>query len=189
MGAALAVVAKNDFGANVTLVMGPSHIASSALVNRIDVETTEEMRSAVMQQLSGHDIIIMSAAVSDYRIKNYSAGKLKKQTDGSAVHLDLETTTDILQEIAKYKKPSQLIIGFALESSERGEEYAQKKLAAKSLDAIVLNYFDEEGSGFSVDTNRITIYTKNGIKREFPQMSKVQCASEILSLISELVNV
>jgi phosphopantothenoylcysteine decarboxylase/phosphopantothenate--cysteine ligase len=189
MGAALADTARNDFGANVTLVMGPSHVVSSPLVNRIDVETTEEMRSAVLEQLSGHDVIIMNAAVSDYRIKNYSHGKLKKQTDGSAMHLDLEATADILQEIAKYKEPSQIIIGFALESSERGEEYARKKLSAKSLDAIVLNHFDEEGSGFSGDTNRVTIFTKNGMKREFPNMSKAQCAQEILSLISELINV
>ncbi len=189
MGAAIADVAKNEFGANVTLIMGPSHIASSSLVNRIDVETTEEMRSAVMQQLAGHDIVIMSAAVSDYRIKNYSEQKLKKQIDGLEMHLDLETTSDILKEIAVNKKSSQHIIGFALESSERGEEYAKKKLITKSLDMIILNHYDEAGSGFSGDTNRITIFTKGGVKRELPTMTKAQCAKEILSLISELANV
>lgn len=182
MGAALAESALNEFGANVTLVIGPSHSKTNPLINRIDVETAEEMRQAATSQFLGHDIIIMSAAVSDYRAKDYSDTKLKK-SEKDISHLELEKTTDILKELSSLKKDNQILIGFALESKERGRDYAKAKLAAKSLDMIVLNYFDEEGAGFSGDTNHVTVFMKNGDEIEIPPMSKKACATEILRII------
>jgi phosphopantothenoylcysteine decarboxylase/phosphopantothenate--cysteine ligase len=182
MGAALAESALNEFGANVTLVMGPSHSKTNPLINRINVETAQEMRQAATSQFLGHDIIIMSAAVSDYRAKEYSDAKLKK-SEKDISHLELEKTTDILKELSSLKKDNQILIGFALESKERGREYAKAKLAAKSLDMIVLNYFDEEGAGFSGDTNHVTVFIKNAEEIDIPSMSKKACATEILRII------
>ena len=180
MGAALATVAWGEFGANVTLVMGPSSVRTNELIHRIDVETTEEMHQAAMQQASGADIIIMSAAVSDYRVKDYSDSKLKKSDKDKSRVLELESTPDILKDITNHKKNGQIVVGFALESKEHGEEYAKKKLDEKSLDMIVLNHFDEAGAGFSSDTNRIMIFTKTGNRKEISLASKTDCAREIL---------
>jgi phosphopantothenoylcysteine decarboxylase/phosphopantothenate--cysteine ligase len=187
MGAALATVAWGEFGASVTLVMGPSSVSTNEMINRIDVETTEQMHSAATQQALGADIIIMSAAVSDYRIKEYSDSKLKKSGKDKVHKLELEPTADILKDIAKHKKDNQIIVGFALESKERGEEYAKKKLEEKSLDMIVLNYFDEDGAGFSTDTNRITIFTKTGKRTDIALSSKTDCAREILNHVVALI--
>jgi phosphopantothenoylcysteine decarboxylase/phosphopantothenate--cysteine ligase len=185
MGAALAEAALNDFGASVTLVMGPSSVKTSEQINRIDVETAEEMRSAVTEQARGFDIIIMSAAVSDYRAKEFSKKKLKK-SDEKQSRVELEPTEDILKEIASLRKKDQILVGFALESSERGEEYAKRKLEEKSLDMIVLNHYDEDGAGFSSDTNHVAIFFKHGKKKELPKMTKRECAVEILSAIAGL---
>ena len=86
----------------------------------------------------------------------------------------------------KKKKKNQKIIGFALEGGKGSEEYAKNKLDEKSLDMIVLNRFDEKGAGFSTDTNRISIYTKSGMKKDIPLVSKTECARIILSLIAEM---
>lgn len=182
MGAALAESALNEFGASVTLIMGPSHSKTNSLINRIDVETAEEMRQAARSQFLGNDIIIMSAAVSDYRAKEYSDAKLKK-SEKNISHLELEKTTDILKELSSLKKDNQVLVGFALESKERGREYAKAKLASKSLDMIVLNYFDEAGAGFSGDTNHVTVFAKSGDEIDIPPMSKKACATEILRII------
>ncbi|MBS1904316.1 MAG: bifunctional phosphopantothenoylcysteine decarboxylase/phosphopantothenate--cysteine ligase CoaBC [Bacteroidetes bacterium] len=187
MGAALANVALQEFGAAVTLVMGPSSEQTEGLMHRIDVESAAEMYRAVMQQLPAADIVVMSAAVSDYRIKNYSAAKLKKDASRSALTLELELTTDILKDIAANTRSGQFVVGFALESKERGEEYARKKLTEKSLDMIVLNYFDEAGAGFATDTNRVTIFLKDGSRRDFALAGKREIAREIFTLIASLI--
>lgn len=187
MGAALANVAANEFGASVTLVMGPSTSETVQSVNRINVETTAHMHRSVESLAPSSDIIIMSAAVSDYKIKSYSGSKLKKNGSASDLTLELESTVDILKEISSRRNAKQIIVGFALESRANGEAYAKKKLTEKSLDMIVLNYFDEVGSGFSNDTNAVTIFTKNGKTKNIPLASKTMCAREILIAITELL--
>jgi phosphopantothenoylcysteine decarboxylase / phosphopantothenate---cysteine ligase len=159
--------------------MGPSHEKTSPMVNRIDVETASEMLAATTSQFTGHDIIIMSAAVSDYRTKEYVDTKLKKG-EKDIFHLELERTTDILKSLSLVKEPRQFLVGFALESRERGRE--------KSLDLIVLNYFDEEGAGFSTDTNHVAVFMKDGSEIEIPPMSKKACAKEILYIIEGSVS-
>ncbi len=187
MGAALANVAANEFGASVTIVMGPSTSETVQSVNRINVETASQMHGAVESLSPSSDIIIMSAAVSDYSVKSYSEKKLKKHGAADAFTLELAPTVDILKEISANRKAKQIIVGFALESHANGEAYAKKKLAEKSLDMIVLNYFDEVGSGFSADTNAVTIFTKNGKTKNIPLASKTMCAREILIAITELL--
>jgi phosphopantothenoylcysteine decarboxylase / phosphopantothenate---cysteine ligase len=186
MGAALANEAASVFGANVTLVMGPSAAKTRPLVHRIDVETTDQMYAAMLENLPGSDIIIMSAAVSDYRAKNVARAKLKKKGN-DIPNVELERTTDILMKIASEKRKDQVVIGFALESQEEGDKYARKKLEEKGLDVIVLNSYDQDGAGFGSETNKVTIYTKRGLRRELGMMSKTECAREILASINELV--
>lgn len=187
MGAALAESALHDFGSHVTLVMGPSHEKTNSMVNRINVETASEMLAAVTSQFAGNEVIIMSAAVSDFRTTKYADSKLKKGKN-DIPHLELEKTTDILKSLAPLKVPSQFLVGFALESRERGKEYAKQKLMSKSLDMIVLNYFDEEGAGFSTDTNHVTVFVKDGNEIEIPPMSKKACAKEILHIIERSIS-
>jgi len=185
MGAALAAEAANFFGADVTLIMGPSSVTTPSSVNRIDVETADEMRDEVLSQLPGHDILIMSAAVSDFRSSDPAKEKIKK-THKKKLSLDLSPTRDILKDVLGVKKAKQKIIGFALEAGSDATAYAKGKLDAKGLDMIVLNRFDEMGAGFSTDTNRITIFTKDGLQKEMPLVTKTECARIILSLISEM---
>jgi len=185
MGAALATEAAEVFGADVTLIMGPSSSETPPSVHRINVETADEMCDEVLSQLGGHDILIMNAAVSDYHPADPSKQKIKK-TAKKKLTIDLEPTKDILREVMKHRKKNQKIIGFALEGGKGSEEYAKSKLEEKSLDMIVLNRFDESGSGFSTDTNRVMIYTKDGVKKDIPLVSKTECARIILSLIAEM---
>ncbi|MDP4221368.1 MAG: bifunctional phosphopantothenoylcysteine decarboxylase/phosphopantothenate--cysteine ligase CoaBC [Bacteroidota bacterium] len=185
MGAALAAEASLVFGADVTLIMGPSAVATPSSVHRIDVETADQMRDAVLAQLPGHDILIMNAAVSDFRPTDPSKAKIKKSQQPNW-KLDLAPTRDILKDVMASRKPKQHIIGFALEGGDDATSYAKGKLEEKGLDMIVLNRFDQKGSGFSSDTNRMTIFTKSGLQKEVPLASKTECARIILSLIAEI---
>jgi phosphopantothenoylcysteine decarboxylase/phosphopantothenate--cysteine ligase len=185
MGAALAKEASEVFGADVTLIMGPSSAETPSSVTRINVETADEMCDEVLSQLSGHDILIMNAAVSDFQPSDPSKQKIKK-TSKKKLTIDLLPTRDILREVTKQKKKNQKIIGFALEGGKDSEEYAKGKLKEKSLDMIILNRFDEKGAGFSTDTNRVMIFTKSGLKKDIPLVSKTECARIILSLIAEM---
>ena len=186
MAAALASEAADFFGADVTLIMGPSSVATPSSVNRIDVETAAEMRDEVLSQLGGHDILIMNAAVSDFRAADSSKEKIKKTHHKKKWTLDLLPNSDILKDVLDEKKSKQRIIGFALEGGDDSAAYAKDKLEAKGLDMIVLNRFDQMGAGFSTDTNRITIFTKNGLQKEVPLVTKTECARIILSLIAEM---
>ncbi|MEI8133552.1 MAG: bifunctional phosphopantothenoylcysteine decarboxylase/phosphopantothenate--cysteine ligase CoaBC [bacterium] len=185
MAVALAREASQVFGADVTLIMGPSSVESPQSIHRINVETAHEMYEEVLSQLGGHDIVIMNAAVSDFRPADPSKIKMKK-TGKKQLAIELEPTRDILKEITKRKKKNQQIIGFALEGGKGAEEYALGKLEGKSLDMIVLNRYDESGSGFSTDTNRITMYAKSGFRKDIPLVSKTECARIILSQIAEM---
>lgn len=99
--------------------------------------------------------------------------------------ITLRKTPDILAEIAKSKRAGQFIVGFALEKGAEAENYAQKKLADKNLDMIVLNNIADVGAGFGYDTNKITIFTKSGSRQDFPLMSKEECAKIVLKWIVE----
>lgn len=187
MAAALAITAK-EHGASVTLIMGPSAISTNHSIVRKNIETTEEMYLAVMEEIEQQDIIIMSAAVSDFTPVEVHDAKLKKQNlHEEGLTLKLRRTTDILSAIAERKNPDQILVGFALETGEKAEEYALSKLKNKSLDMIVLNRADETGAGFGHDTNKVTIYKSDSSRTELPLMSKEKCALEILRHVAEIV--
>lgn len=180
MAAALANAAVS-MGASVKLIMGPSTIQTNGSIDREDVETAGEMFDAVLREFRSADIIIMSAAVSDFSPETVSKTKIKKRSisDGELA-IRLKRTEDILSTVAKLKQPHQQLIGFALETGDSAEEYAKSKLNEKSLDMIVLNRADESGAGFGHDTNRVTLFTASGSSEALPLMSKAECARQIL---------
>lgn len=180
MGFSLALAAMQR-GADVTLVAGPVSLKTPRHVNRIDVNTAHEMFSAVKANLNGKDIVIMSAAVADYKPKNIHKGKIKK-TAGENIVIETERTDDILEYAGKNNSGFKLI-GFALET-ENEIEYALNKIKRKNLDMIVVNNPKVEGAGFKTDTNVITIIHKNGNKTEYPKMTKFEAAQKILDRIN-----
>lgn len=180
MGFSLALAAVQR-GADVTLVAGPVSLKTPRHVNRIDVNTAQEMFSAVKANLNGKDIVIMSAAVADYKPKNIHKGKIKK-TSGENIVIETERTDDILEYAGKNNSGFKLI-GFALET-ENEIEYALDKIKRKNLDMIVVNNPKVEGAGFKTDTNVITIIHKDGNKTEYPKMTKFEAAQKILDRIN-----
>jgi phosphopantothenoylcysteine decarboxylase/phosphopantothenate--cysteine ligase len=179
MGYALAEAALRR-GAHVLLVTGPTSIMPPDAAEVTRVETAEQMRSAVLQLLSQATIVIKTAAVSDYRPKSVAPQKLKRT---GPVSLELEPTIDILAELAG-KKTDQLIIGFAAET-EHVLENAHKKLAKKSLDAIVVNDVSRDGVGFDSDRNAVTILTQDEVI-EVPETTKWEVAQRVLDAAVKL---
>lgn len=177
MGYALAKVAMLR-GADVTLVTGKTNIRKPDFVNVIEVQSAREMFEAVDNVFDNQDIVIMSAAVADYRPKNVAAEKIKKK-DGQAV-IELERTDDILATMSARKK-EQFICGFSMET-ENMLENSKAKLEKKNLDMICANNLKVDGAGFGTDTNVVTLITKNDVK-ELPIMSKVEVAENILNEI------
>ncbi|UII57363.1 bifunctional phosphopantothenoylcysteine decarboxylase/phosphopantothenate--cysteine ligase CoaBC [Cytobacillus spongiae] len=175
MGYALAEEAAK-LGAKVILISGPVHIQSPREVEFIGVESAEEMYEAVMNVFGQADIVIKTAAVSDYRPKVSYEYKVKKQPGEQTI--ELERTKDILLELGK-QKTHQLLIGFAAETNQVAE-YAQAKLTKKNADMIVANNVKLEGAGFGGDTNIVTIYKKTGDTIELPKMTKNDLSKKIL---------
>ncbi|KIO62478.1 bifunctional phosphopantothenoylcysteine decarboxylase/phosphopantothenate--cysteine ligase CoaBC [Caldifermentibacillus hisashii] len=175
MGYAIAEVAQY-LGANVILISGPVSLEVPVGVQIIRVESAEEMYEAVLQYFDGADIVIKSAAVSDYRPKKIFQQKMKKQSQELVI--ELERTVDILAELGKRKK-AQFLIGFAAETNHV-EEYAKQKLQSKNADMIVANNVMQEGAGFGTDTNIVTFYKANNEKKQLPKLTKHEVAYEIL---------
>jgi len=175
MGYAIAEVAQN-LGAKVILISGPVSLKPPVGVQVIRVESAEEMYEAVLKYFDGADIVIKSAAVSDYRPKKIFQQKMKKQSQ--ELMIELERTVDILAELGKRKK-AQFLIGFAAETNHV-EEYAKQKLLNKNADMIVANNVIQEGAGFGTDTNIVTFYKANNVKKQFPKLTKHEVAYEIL---------
>ena len=179
MGYALAEAALRR-GARVLLVTGPTVLTPPGAAEVTQVETAEEMRSAVLKLLPQATIVIKTAAVADYRPKSAASQKIKRS---GPMSLELEPTGDILGEIAKQKQ-SQLVIGFAAET-ENVLENARKKLAKKSLDAIVVNDVSREGVGFDSDRNAVTIITQSEVI-EVPETTKWEVAQRVLDQLAKL---
>jgi phosphopantothenoylcysteine decarboxylase/phosphopantothenate--cysteine ligase len=172
-------------GADVQLVTGPVSLSiAHPNIKRIDVTSADEMYSECMALKDNADIVVMSAAVSDYKPARSADSKIKKS--GSSIDLNLIPTPDILKEIGKAKKPGQVIVGFALETDD-GEANALKKLQEKNLDLIVLNSTRDEGAGFKTPTNKISILFRNGQILQFPLKSKREVASDIIEAIKSII--
>lgn len=177
MGYALAKIAMLR-GAEVTLVTGKTSIPKPDFVKVVNVQSAKEMFEAVDKEFDTQDIVIMSAAVADYRPKEVATEKIKKK-DGEAA-IELERTEDILAMMAARKK-NQFVCGFSMET-ENMIENSKAKLEKKNLDMICANNLKVEGAGFGTDTNVVTLISKNWIK-ELPMKSKEGVAKDILDVI------
>lgn len=175
MGYALAGAAR-DRGAQVTLVTAPATLSPPDGVEVIKVRTVADMRDAVLKAVKKADVLIMAAAVSDFRVARQAGQKIKKQ--GGRLALELVETKDFLLEL-----PDNFIkVGFAAES-ENMVANAKKKLKEKRLDMIVANDITQADAGFDVDTNRVTMIDKKGKAEELPLMSKREVAERILDRV------
>jgi len=178
MGYALAQAAEMR-GARVTLISGPTTLATPNFVDFVPVTSAQDMCDAVLKHSEHADIIIKSAAVADYRPASEAPHKIKK-TDGQET-LILERTADILKTIAR-RKGTQLVVGFAAETQNL-DVFAREKLAAKQLDLIVGNLIGAEGAGFEGDTNQVNLYFKDGAKKALDVMPKSDLAHLILDQV------
>ncbi|MFN5170941.1 MAG: bifunctional phosphopantothenoylcysteine decarboxylase/phosphopantothenate--cysteine ligase CoaBC [Cyclobacteriaceae bacterium] len=172
-------------GAEVSLVSGPTHLtAGHPRISLTRVTTAQEMFEACQQKFPASQIAVLSAAVADYRPVKRAESKIKK-TD-QALTLELTQNPDIAAELGRQKKAGQFMVGFALETDNE-KINAEKKLASKNLDLIVLNSLRDEGAGFGYDTNKITVMGRQPFLREFPLKSKKQVARDIVDTIIEHV--
>ncbi|MGE0560774.1 MAG: bifunctional phosphopantothenoylcysteine decarboxylase/phosphopantothenate--cysteine ligase CoaBC [Flavobacteriales bacterium] len=183
MGVELAKRAFN-LGAEVTLVIGPNKLEVVEGVNWINVKSAEEMYNQVHKKVKKADVIIMSAAVADFKPKEISKQKIKKSN--SDLNIGLEPTKDILKSVGDLKTKSQILVGFALESNNELEN-AKGKLKSKNLDLIVLNSLNDKGAGFEYDTNKISIIDKNNKVDKFELKSKSEVAQDIFNKIVSLL--
>ena len=180
MGYEIAAAAKR-LGADVILISAKSNLPVQKDLKFVQVETAEEMRAAVLREFETVDAVIMAAAVSDYRVRNVSAQKIKKSAD--TLTIELVKNPDILKELGQLKK-SQVLIGFAAET-ENLIEYAHKKLEEKNLEMIVANDVTAEGAGFGVNTNIATLIYRDGNVENFPKMTKAELAEKIVVRVAE----
>jgi len=179
MGFALAEAAAS-FGAEVTLVTGPVNTTlSNTNINRVDVQTAQEMYDEMHHHFENKDIVIKAAAVADYKPKVVHNQKVKKQ-DGDW-HIEMERTKDILKSLGE-RKSNQFLVGFAAETNEP-MEYGKQKLEKKNLDAIVINDVSAVGAGFEGDTNIITYVNKSLKEDHVALASKREVAEKILKFI------
>ena len=183
MGLAIAKELQNR-GAEVTLVMGPTQLDFTTNgIDVIRVNTAEEMYEACNKAFLHSDIGIMTAAIADYTPVTKADQKIKK-TD-PLFSLELKKTKDVLQELGRQKKNGQVLVGFALETNNE-KEYALGKLRNKNLDMIVMNSLNDKEAAFGYDTNKITIFAKNGQEYSFETKSKQEVARDILDTIISL---
>ncbi len=185
MGFALAETLA-DMGARVTLVCGPTHLATQhPLIHRVNVTSANEMLDACLPVFHQVDGAVLCAAVADYMPEVTMSEKQKKSDENWT--LQLVKTPDIAMTLGSVKRTGQLLVGFALETNDELSN-ATAKLEKKNLDLIVLNSLRDEGAGFGTDTNKITLIWRNNKTREFGLKPKSQVASDIADAIVELIN-
>ena len=173
-------------GADVTLITGPTNLTPPQNLKKlVKIESAKDMYEAVLENLDENDVVIKSAAVADYKPKNYSNKKIKKSDDDLVIELD--RNKDIAQEIGKIKN-NKILVGFAAETNDLIEN-ASLKIKKKNLDFLVANDLTKEGAGFGVDTNIVKIIDKEGNITEYPKMKKEEVANIILDKIKELLSV
>ena len=174
-------------GAEVTLVLGPTgRSAGNPAVNTIRVVTAEDMFNSSAAHFAQADVIVMAAAVADYRPKHVADIKMKKG-EGDALTLELEKTKDILRTLGATRTDKQVLVGFSLETNNE-KEYALKKLREKHLDLVVMNSLNDKGAGFNHDTNKVTLFDKKGDARDLPLKSKLEVAQDIVAAIVDIIH-
>jgi phosphopantothenoylcysteine decarboxylase/phosphopantothenate--cysteine ligase len=183
MGFALAEEAA-ALGADVTVIAANVRLPRHPRIRYVDVQTAAELETAARDGFPACDLLLMAAAVADFRPADPAAGKLKKAgRDGLAI--ELEPTTDVLGALAPLRRPGQVVIGFAAEHGEGALDYGRDKLARKGLDAIVVNDVSGAGIGFDALENEVTILTAAG-ERHVPRATKADVARTILEVAGEL---
>ncbi len=182
MGYAVAEIASKR-GADVTLISGPVHIEPPAFVKTVNIQSADDMYNAVMDNLSDCDILVKAAAVADYTVPNASDEKIKKKNDD--LSLALSKTKDILKAVGERKTDRQIICGFSMETSNLIEN-SKKKLVSKNCDMIIANNLKDDGAGFGVDTNKVTIITENNAD-SLDVMTKKETAEKILDAALSLL--
>ncbi|RFM34289.1 bifunctional phosphopantothenoylcysteine decarboxylase/phosphopantothenate--cysteine ligase CoaBC [Chitinophaga silvisoli] len=172
-------------GADVTLVLGPTHLsATHPGVHTLRVVTAADMYNRSADHFAGSNIVVMAAAVADYRPKQVADIKIKKGA-GDELTLELEKNTDILRTLGAQRPAGQVLVGFSLETNNE-KEYALKKLHEKNLDLVVMNSLNDAGAGFNHDTNKVTLFDRQGNARELPLKSKKEVAEDIVKAITAM---
>jgi phosphopantothenoylcysteine decarboxylase / phosphopantothenate---cysteine ligase len=184
MGVALARAAWRR-GAEVTLIVGHIDIPLPSEILTLKTETVKEMARAVAEQLLAADVLIMAAAPADFRPATVAPEKIKKGK--AAPKIVLEPAEDILRSTISRRKKASVIVGFALETTD-GIRNAKEKLKSKELDFVVLNDAKGAGAGFGVDTNRVTVITRDGKEEELELMSKIDLAEILLDRVERELN-
>lgn len=177
MGYSLARVARN-LGANVTLVKANSNLLDPYGVNVIEALSAEDMYDVMISEYSKNDIIIMASAISDYTVDNIATQKIKKSDD---FNLSLVRTKDILKKLGELKRDNQILVGFSMETNDLIEN-SKKKLVSKNCDLIVANNINDIGAGFKVDTNKVTLISKDEII-DLELMSKMDVSYSIFKYL------
>lgn len=171
-------------GAEVTLVSGPVELTPPPYMDVVNVMSARDMFEEVTSRAGEQDIIIKAAAVADYRPADVASDKIKKSGNDDDLTLQLERTDDILAYLGVHKKDGQILCGFSMETKDLLEN-SRKKLEKKNLDIIAANSLTTEGAGFGVNTNVLTLITKDG-QEELPLMSKAEAADRLLDEILKL---
>ena len=182
MGYALAEASRRR-GARVVLVSGPTHIDPPVVETLERVRTAAEMADALLRHAKTATVVLMAAAVADFRPSAPLDGKIKKRN--GAPNVTLEPTVDILAQISRRRRPDQIIVGFAAETEDLIEN-AAAKLRAKNLDLLVANDVSQEGVGFDADTNIATLLFPDGRKTDLEKMSKFDVANRVLDEVVKL---
>lgn len=167
-------------GYEVTLISGPVSLKCSKRINRINVESAQEMYDAAIKAFPEMDAAILCAAVADYRPKNRADEKIKRENK-SEMTIELTSNPDIAAALGKVKADKQILVGFALETNDE-QANAEKKLEKKNLDFIVLNSTRNEGTTFGVDDNQISIITKTR-QKDFEKKPKTEVAKDIIDFL------
>lgn len=181
MGFALAEEAKRR-GANVTVVAANVSLPRVAGIEYVDVITAAELADACSARFDACDVLIMAAAVADYRPEEAHGGKLKKDAAGAELNLRLVRTTDVLSSLADRRRPGQTLVGFAAEHGDGALEYGRGKLARKKLDAVIVNDVSGAGIGFDATDNEVWIVTADD-EHHVPRTTKEAVAAAILDTV------
>jgi len=184
MGYAIAQAAWRR-GAAVTLVSGPSSLDPPFGIELVSVETAQEMHDAVAARIGDSDVNVFSAAVADFRPTDAKGSKVKRSDTGDALTVDLTENPDVANDTRASRKAGSVNVGFALETDDV-LVHAAEKLARKGFDLLVANDATEEGAGFGVSTNRVTLLTPDGASEALPLLSKDEVAEEILDRVGSL---
>lgn len=177
----IAQEAKKHCSEDIVFVTGPTRYLPEG-INLHKVETAMQMRQKLLEFYAEAEVVIMAAAVADYRVSNYSADKLKKKDD--VIFLELKKNPDILSELGNSKKHGQILVGFAAETSD-SKKNALVKFRKKKLDMIVLNSISKENPAFEVEENRVSFITEEGIM-DFNRLTKAEISVNIWNEIEKI---